>query len=143
MPKVKKSIRIDAPVEEVFAFMSNPVNFPEVWSSLVEMSDVKTKPDGRFSFNWVYKMGGIKFTGSGECIEVLPNKRVVMENKKEIPSKFVWIYDSEGAGTRVTMEVDYTIPISLINKIAEKIIIKLNEQEADNLLLNLKARMEG
>ena len=34
------------------------------------------------------------------------------------------------------------MPIPLLGKLAEAFIVKLNEQEADTLLLNLKNRME-
>ena len=64
-------------------------------------------------------------------------------NKSGIPSKFDWNYSTEGENTRLSVEIEYTIPIPLLSKIAEKIIVKLNEQETDNLLLNLKTRMEG
>ena len=143
MANMKKSVTIHAPVEKVFLFMSNPANLPEIWPSMVEVSEVKTKPDGGHSFNWIFKMGGIKFSGSGESTEVVQNKHVVVVNKSGIPSRFDWNYSTEGENTRLSVEIEYTIPIPLLSKIAEKIIVKLNEQETDNLLLNLKTRMEG
>jgi hypothetical protein len=35
------------------------------------------------------------------------------------------------------------VPIPLIGKLAEAFIVKLNENEAETLLSNLKARMEA
>jgi hypothetical protein len=42
----------------------------------------------------------------------------------------------------VTVQVEYTVPIPLLGKLAEAFIIKQNEHEADVMLANLKARME-
>jgi hypothetical protein len=43
----------------------------------------------------------------------------------------------------VTVSVDYSIPRAAVARLAEPIIHKMNEHEADTLPANLKARMEG
>jgi len=45
-------------------------------------------------------------------------------------------------GTKFTATTEYKVPIPLLGKLAESIIVKMNENEADVLLANLKARME-
>ncbi len=47
-----------------------------------------------------------------------------------------------GGGTRVSVSVDYTIPGAVLGKLAEPIVHKMNEHEAETVLANLKARME-
>ena len=56
MAGFQKSIAINAPVEKVFDFVKYPRNLPEIWSSLVEVRDVKQNPDRGFNYGWVYKM---------------------------------------------------------------------------------------
>ena len=43
MATVKKSIKINAPVEKVFEYLT-PENLPEIWPSLVEVKNVKNYP---------------------------------------------------------------------------------------------------
>jgi hypothetical protein len=54
----------------------------------------------------------------------------------------VWVYEAEEGGTKLTMQAEYVVPVPLLGKLAEVIIVKQNENEADALLANLKARVE-
>jgi hypothetical protein len=41
------------------------------------------------------------------------------------------------------LDIEYTIPIPVLGKIAEKIMLKRNEREADLAMANVKEKMEG
>jgi uncharacterized membrane protein len=142
MAKITKSVTINAPVEKVYAFMSEPTNLPEIWPSMVEVKDVQPSPAGGYNFSWVYKMAGVRFDGASETTEAIPNQRVVTKSTKGIESTFVWMYEPGDGGTKLTLEVEYTVPIPLVGKLAEAFIVKQNQHEADVMLANLKARME-
>ena len=141
MARVEKSITINAPVEKVFEFAS-PENLPEFWPSLVEVSNVQELPTGGYSWAWVYKMAGMRFTGSSTHTEFVPNERTVSENTGGIEATITWLYESEDGGTKMTTIADYKIPVPLLGKLAESFIVKINENESEILLANLKARME-
>ena len=143
MPKTETSITIKAPVEKVFGYISEPTNLPEIWPSLVEIKDVQSLPNGGHANRWVYKMAGIRLEGSSEDIEYVANQRVVSRTKGGVESTQTWILQPEGGGTKVTFEVEYTVPIPVLGKLAEAIIVKMNENEGDVILANLKARMEA
>ena len=143
MAKLQKSITISAPVEKVFAYLSDPNNLPEIWPSMVEVKDVQPAPTGGYNFGWVYKMAGMRFEGASETTEEVPNQRTVTKSTKGIESNFIWTYQPESDGTKLTVDIEYTVPVPLLGKLAETFIIKQNEQEADTLLSNLKARMEA
>jgi uncharacterized membrane protein len=142
MAKVEKSVTIKANVEKVFDFMADPRNLPEVWPSMVEVRDVQPSPTGGYNFGWTYKMAGMRFEGASETTEYIANQHNVTESKKGIQSKFTWSYKPEAGGTMVTVQVEYTVPVPLLGRLAEAFIIKQNEHEADVMLANLKARME-
>ena len=142
MAKVEKSILIHVPTEKVFAFMNDPRNLPEIWPSMVEVKNAILNSIGGYDFEWVYKMGGMHFNGASKTTECIPNKRIITESTKGIQSRFVWNYKAEGRYTKLAVEVEYTIPIPLIGKLAEAVIAKQNEHEADTMLKNLKDRME-
>lgn len=142
MAKIEKSIFINAPVGEVFAFMSNPENLPIIWPSLQEVKNVQPLSNDGYSYDWTYKMAGMRIEGHAEWTEFVKNQRIVDKNEGGIPSTFVWTYQPESNGTRVAVSVDYTIPGVVLGKLTEPIIHKMNEQEAETVLANLKARME-
>jgi uncharacterized membrane protein len=142
MAKITKSVTINAPVEKVFAFISEPTNLPEIWSSMVEVKDVQPSPAGGYNFDWVYKMAGVRFNGASETTESVTNQCIVTKSTKGIESKFVWTFETKDSGTKLTVETEYSVPVPLLGKLAEAFIVKQNEHEADVLLANLKARME-
>ena len=142
MPHISKSIEINAPVSEVFAFMARPEHLPEIWPSMLEVSNLEVQPDGAASYDWVYKMAGMRFHGHSETIEHQTDRLVVMKNETGIPSTFRWSYQGRDDTTQVTVEIDYEIPGAVLGRLAEPFIRKLNEREADTLLVNLKTRLE-
>jgi len=143
MAKVEKAITINAPVEKVCGYINEPTNLPEIWPSMVEVKDVQRLPNGGTSFRWVYKMAGMRFEGTTEDTEYVPNQRVVSKSTGGIESTFTWTFQPEDGGTKLTVEVEYTVPIPLLGKLAEAFIVKQNEREAELLLANLKAKMEA
>ena len=141
MAKTVKTINIKAPVEKVYDYISEPTNLPEIWPSLVEIKDVQKLPSGGTKERWVYKMAGIRLEGTSES-EDTKNQRIVSKSKGGVKSTQTWMFQPEAGGTKVTLEVEYTVPIPVLGKLAEAIIVKMNEHEVELILANLKVRME-
>ena len=106
----------------------------------MEVKDVEPLPNGGYNFRWAYKMLGLWFEGAAEQTRFVLNEFVVTETKGGINSTIVWTVRSWENRTRVTFTVDYNIPIPLLGKIAEAIILKINDQEAEVIMANLQAR---
>lgn len=140
MAKVEKEVTINAPLEKIFSYVSEPSNLPEFWPSLMEIKDVQSLPNGGYSAQWVYKMAGMRFEGTGEYTKVAPNQYFVIETKGGIGSIITWTFRSRKNRTRVTLTIEYKVPIPLLGKLAEAIIVKMNEQEGDLVMANLQAR---
>jgi uncharacterized protein YndB with AHSA1/START domain len=143
MARIKKTITINAPVEEVFGYVEEPANVPEYWPSVIEVKDVEQLPNGGTKYRWVYKMAGVRFEGSSEAIEYIPNQRTINDNKGGVPGTITWTYEPEDGGTKVTFEAEYTVNLPLLRRLAESFLIKVNEQEAETVLANVKAKMEA
>jgi hypothetical protein len=43
----------------------------------------------------------------------------------------------------VTFVAEYVVPVPLLGRLAEAVIVKVNEHETETLLANLKATMEA
>ena len=142
MIKIKKQIHIDAPVEKVFEFANKPENMPEIWPSMIKVDNIEKLSSGGNEYDWDYKMAGMPFHGHTYTTEFEPNKHVVAENKTGIPSKFVWDYRAHNGGTQLDLQVEYEVPVPLLGKLAEKAVRKINENEAEVMLANLKVVAE-
>lgn len=142
MAKISETISIDAPLERVFDYVTHPENLLEIWPSMQEVSNVQRSPDGSHSFDWVYKMVGFRFKGHAETTHVEAGKRAVVKNESGIPSTFTWAYDGDENQCRVSLDVEYSIPGKLLEKLAEPLVRRINEHEARTMLQNLKVRME-
>ena len=106
----------------------------------MEITDVQSLPNGGYSARWVYKMAGMRFKGEGEYTDVVPNHWLVIKTKGGISSTITWTFRSIGNRTRVTLTIEYKVPIPLLGKLAEAIVVKMNEQEADLIMHNLQFR---
>jgi len=142
MAKITRDILINAPVEEVFAYASDPTNQPEYWPSMIETRDVEELPQGGKKYRWVYKMAGIRLEGSTETTEFVKNERIVTKSKGGVESTFIYEYKPEGEGTRVSVELEYKVPVPVLGKLAEAFVLKINERETETVLGNLKDRLE-
>ena len=142
MAKVERSMTINAPVEKVFAYIDDPMNELEWFPGLMEIRDVMGKGVGARS-RFAYKMIGIRLEGESTVTEHIPNERIVTQSKGGIISTWTWTFKPENGRTRLTVVVDYTIPIPVLGKVAEAAVLKWTGREADMATANIKARIEA
>ncbi len=142
MERVKKSITINAPVEKVFNYVSDPMKQIEWMPSMMKVKDVSGSGVGQ-SHRWTYKMAGIMFDGESTTTEHVQNERIVKESKGGITSTFNFDFEPHDGGTVLKMAIEYAVPVPVLGKIAEKIVLKRNEREAGLAMTNIKEAMEG
>ena len=140
MARVEKEVILSAPVEKVFNYINEPSNLPEFWPSLIEVKNIQLLPNGGYSARWAYKMAGMRFEGTSEHTQVIPNQWIIIETTGGVSSTITWTFRSVPDGTRVNLTVEYRVPIPLLGKLAEAIIVMMNEQEGDVMMANLQAR---
>lgn len=143
MLRVNRKITIDAPVEKVFAFLEDKSHLPEIWPSMIEVSDEQALPNGGKSYHWLYKMAGIKFRGTTEERDFVRNRRIGGTSEAAIRNTVTWTFDQRGGATDVTFDAAYEVPGKLIGRIAEPLLARMNEGEANLVLENLKTRLES
>jgi uncharacterized protein YndB with AHSA1/START domain len=143
MAKLESSISINAPVEKVFAYATKPENMPEYWPSMMEVKNVKELPNGGYSYDFVYKLAGVRLAGFSEDTEFVPNERHVSVSTGGIESKITYLFQPEDGGTNFAVEAEYTVPVPVLGKFAESIIVRMTEKEVEVILDNLKTVMEA
>jgi len=143
MRSIHRTVDIRAPARRVWEFLhQQPNSLTGVWPHLVSVSNIVPRVDGASDFDWVYKMGGVRFSGHAIVEQTRPGEYVRYRNEGGIPSTFVWSHRTAGTSTRVTVDVQYSIPTPVIGKLAEVLVAKSNEHDLDALLQNTKTRLE-
>ncbi|MFC1992421.1 SRPBCC family protein [Chloroflexota bacterium] len=140
MPRITHENTVNAPLDVVFDYIANPSNWPEFWTALVWIKDIKALPNGGYSAKYQYKMAGRIFHGTGDYTEFVPNKRIVINIGGGINSILTWEFRSMEDNTSVTLMVDYKTPNRILRFLADPIITLMNEQEASSLMRNLVYR---
>lgn len=143
MKTIERSIRINAPAARIYEFVTTPANLPEIWSSMIEVSNATRKPDGSHNFDFVYKMAGFRFNAHAASTKVIKDKYAEVETKVGVISTFKWNYEGTNGLTEIKLRVDYEVPVPLLGKVAESFLVRLNERECEHLLASLKDRMEA
>ncbi len=139
MITIDKETIISAPLENVFAYVSKLSNLPEIWPSLIQVKNEQLLPNGNYSFQWVYKMAGVYLEGTGEH-STAANQWITTTTSGAIDSTITWTFRSTEDRTRVTFTIKYGTPLPVLDRLGEMIIKKMNDQEADLILANLRAR---
>lgn len=142
MEKMERSITINAPVEKVFSYLCDPMNQLEWLPSITDVRDITGEGVGQKSA-WTYKMMGMSFKGENEAVELVDNQKIVIKSTGGIQSTWDWAFISENDKTVVNLVIEYTIPIPVLGKVAEKLVLRQNEREADLAMTNIKERLEG
>ena len=140
MARIDREVIINSSIERVFNYLKEPTNWPEIWPSLIGVGDLQRLPNGGYKGKAEYKMAGMRFKGSGELTEFVPNQWIVVKSKGPAQSTLTGTFRSINNKTRITLTIEYKIPIPLLGKLAEYIILKMNEHEADLVMANLQAR---
>jgi len=143
MERITRTAFLEATPAKVFGNLMDPKNLPEIWPSMLEASNVKTKPDGTTeSDDFTYRMAGVKVHGHTEFTDVERDRHIVWRSEGGIKSTTRWTFAPHGNGTDIIDEVEYELPASLLTRLAPPFVRRINEHEADACVQNLKARME-
>ncbi len=141
MPKIEKTITIKAAVEEVFAYIANPIHEPEWQINLMSIHDVTGEGVGQH-YRWQFKMAGILLHGESTVTEFVPNRRYANQSKGGAISTWTSTFDPHGSGTQWTLAVEYLVPIPVLGKIAEAVLVRQNEQGLELSMNAVKDKLE-
>jgi len=138
---VKRDIVINAPLERVFAYVSEPTTMSEWMPGLVEVRVVLGTGAGQ-QFEWTCKMAGLLLRGQSTVVEFVPNERSVHQSIGTIGGIWTYAVEPHDAGTLFTIEAEYDIPVPVLGKVAEQLAVKRNTRDLEAALLNVKDTLE-
>jgi uncharacterized membrane protein len=137
---IEKTIRIEAPVEQVFAYWRNLENFPQ-WMSNVR--DVRYIGGDRFHWT-VEGPAGVPVEWDAELLNVSDNREMTWRSVEgsEVEHTGRVRFEPDGAGSRVHVQLRYAPPGGVIGHAVAKAFGADPKSEMDEDLLRLKSLIE-
>lgn len=120
---IHHDILIGAPVDEVFALYCDSKRWPELFP---EGSGEITSVSGPIdqvgtTFEGTMRIAGVKGHGTMRIVEVQPQRLVRVQNDQGAMG-FVYRFDPEGDGTRLSIDAEYGMTGPL-GKLADKVVV--------------------
>jgi uncharacterized protein YndB with AHSA1/START domain len=146
MAKLEAGITINRPIEEVFAFTSNPENEPLWRPELLELEQTSDGPIGAgTTFREVMQFLGRRIESTGEITEYEPNKRnAVKSTSGPFPFEITGTFEPVEGGTEVTFEVEAEIGgFCGFFRFAEPLVARMGKRQMETQLANLKDLLEA
>ncbi len=143
MLRLDKSVVINRPVEEVFAFVSPGENWSQWASELVETTKTSEGPlDVGTTYVHVAQMLGRRIENGYEVTEYEPNRKVSMKaTSGSVPADVAMAFEPVEGGTRFALSVE--AEIAGFFKLAEPLVARSMSRQQDANLANLKDLLES
>lgn len=136
------SITIDAPVEEVFLFLSEPENRLKVWPSLLKVEDVCRNPTGGCRYRFTFNLGDGAYRGTCTDVQCIDCRSITVQITGGIRGTVSYAFTPEGSGTNLTVTTNYTLAPPLLPELAKSVIATHCRNELTILLANIKKMIE-
>ena len=137
-----ESVVVNAPVSEVFAYVNAAATIPDWMTGMIEVRNVVGSGAG-LQYDWTYKMVGVHVRGQNVVVEYIPNERATHQGIGMLTSSWTNIVEPHDGGTKLTIELEYTIPIPVLGKLAEGLTFQRNARDMKTSMLNLKETLEA
>lgn len=142
MELIHTSIDINGSVDRVFAYVDDPATSTEWLPSMMETRNITGTGVGQHHA-WTYKMAGLPLNGESTTIAHVPNERRVVQGKGGVDSLWTFTFEPRDGGTHLDVTIEYTVPLPVLGKLAEKLVVRRNEREIELAVQNIKDHCEG
>lgn len=139
------SIRIDAPVERVFAFVDDWTNTTRFLRNLVrwEPLDSAVVRGVGARFRAALKAGPITLDGEMEITEHVPNERVQFRSTKGPRLSGTWTFRPDGDGTIVDLRNTFELPGGIAGRVVGQVARSQGQKDLNGSLVDLKKLVEA
>jgi uncharacterized membrane protein len=142
--KVVKAITVDATPDDVMEYIADVRNHPAFIGPLKSVDDLEGDPrEPGTSWTWKFVMGGVELVGDAETVAYEPARSFSYRTTSGALSTFLYRAIPDGGGTRVSLEVDYELPETVLGRVERSVLEKLNDSDAQRAVENLKAILDG
>ena len=143
MLTVRDRIHIDAPPEDVFAFLDIPERQPAFTPSLTESTLLERLDNGGSRVRYTFRLLGLDLTGTVRATDYVPPERIVWNMTGDLQGTIRWYLEPSDDGTVFTYAATYAVPgPAFLRPILAPLVRRLNQKELGDLLSAVKARVE-
>jgi PKD repeat protein len=94
------------------------------------------------SWDWTFVMGGVEFSGRAETVTYESGKKFSFKTTTGIQSTFTYNAEPQGNDVKVSIDVTYDVPQSLLSRMQTGVVEKLNDAEGARAVENLKTILD-
>ncbi|MFA9471247.1 MAG: SRPBCC family protein [Deltaproteobacteria bacterium] len=134
---MRKSIVISAPPDRVFDYVTEPSTMAEWLTKMVEVRDIVGTGEGQ-QYEWTYKYAGLLLRGQSVVVQHVPNRLAVTQSIGMIGSTWTFRVEPHEEGSTLTIEVEYSIPIPVLGRVAEHVAVRLDARDLETSLTNVQ-----
>jgi carbon monoxide dehydrogenase subunit G len=141
-----KRIEIEAPPEEVFAFLLDKEKMNKATKGFSKYEHITSGPVGVGSrMHYVTGSGRSKMEFDSEVLEFVRNEKFVSHTvgESKFKGKASITLEPTAKGTRMNYSMEYELPYSVLGKLIDKVTVhKKMEEGISNNLENIKKALE-
>jgi len=143
MSRVAKSAVINGNADQIMNYIADVKNHPAFIGPLKSISNLKGDPKKPgTSWDWTFVMAGAEFSGRAETVGYEAGKKFSYRTTTGVESTFTYTAEPQGGGVKVTVDVTYDVPGTLLSKMQASVVEKLNDAEGVRAVENLKAILD-
>lgn len=143
MARVVKSVTVSSDAARIIDYIAEVRNHPAFLGPLKSVSNMTGDPRKvGSSWDWTFIMAGVEFTGRAETVAFEPGKKYSFKTTSGIHSTFVYSCEPAGGQAKLSIDVTYDVPKTLVAKMQAPVVEKWNEAEGARAVENLKAILD-
>ena len=143
MSRVVKSAVINGNADQIMSYIADVKNHPAFigpHKSVANLNGDPKKPGT--SWDWTFVMAGVEFSGRAETVRFESGKVFSYKTTTGVQSTFTYSAEPQGGGVKVSVDVTYEVPQTLLSRMQASVVEKLNEAEGSRAVENLKAILD-
>lgn len=141
--QVRSEIVINAPINKVWDFLTNPHKIPLAMPGLIENTNVPDLPlQVGSKFNYKYQMFGVLLEGELTVTKYDKPTRYEFSTTGDAKSEWVYTLEDLGNSTKFVIQASYEVPQNVLQKLKNDVIAAMNQKESNLYVQNLKTLLE-
>jgi uncharacterized membrane protein len=143
MSRVAKSAVINGNADRIMSYIADVKNHPAFIGPLKSVTNLSGDPkQPGTSWEWTFVMAGVEFSGRAETVRYEPGRTFSYRTTTGIESTFTYSAEPQPEGVKVTVDVTYDVPPTLLSRMQTSVVEKLNDAEGSRAVENLKAILD-
>jgi uncharacterized membrane protein len=143
MSRVAKSAVINGNADQIMNYIADVKNHPAFIGPLKSVANVNGDPKKPgTSWDWTFVMAGAEFSGRAETVGYEAGKKFSYRTTTGVESTFTYTAEPQGGGVKVSVDVTYDVPGTLLSRMQASVVEKLNDAEGARAVENLKAILD-